>query len=210
MGKKEGMPGSWSSSSSCTSYLGSVDNDDLVCIVKPVSGAAAEGSSSFKLLCSYGGMILPRHSDGALRYVGGDNRVLSVDRSLQFYELQRKLRDMCGWEAVSLRCQLPTEDLDVLVSVTSDDDLGNLLEEYDSASRDRLQQLKIRAFLFPTRATPPLSPSTPSSRPVPPPAHVRRQHFPVMARCPSARVPRQPHFHRRPHQHLVHGGAHLQ
>jgi hypothetical protein len=60
---------------------------------------------------------------------------------------------MCGWEAVSLRCQLPTEDLDALVSVTSKDDLSNLLEEYDAASRDRLQPLKVRAFLFP-RATP--------------------------------------------------------
>ena len=97
MGKKEGMPGSWSSSSSCTSYLGSVDNDDVVCITtKPVSGAAAEGISSFKLLCSYGGMILPRHSDGALRYVGGDNRVLSVDRSLQFY----------GTHVLIVSCQL--------------------------------------------------------------------------------------------------------
>ncbi|CAM0946384.1 unnamed protein product [Alopecurus aequalis] len=200
------MPGSWSSSSSCTSYLGSVDNDDAVSIVNPVSGAAAEGSS-FKLLCSYGGMILPRHSDGALRYVGGDNRVLSVDRSLQFHELQRKLRDMCGWEAVSLRCQLPTEDLDALVSVTSNDDLGNLLEEYDAASRDRLQPLKIRAFLF-RRATPPLSPSTPSSRPIL--AHVRRQHFHV-TRSPAVPVPRQQLYHRRRQlQPLVHNGTQLQ
>ncbi|MCQ6483245.1 hypothetical protein NPN19_25790, partial [Vibrio parahaemolyticus] len=69
-----------------------------------------------------------------------------------------------GWEAVCLRCQLPTEDLDALVSVTGDDDLANLLEEYDAASRDRLQPLKIRAFLFPrtTTTTPP-----PPSRTVP-------------------------------------------
>jgi hypothetical protein len=69
--------------------------------------------------------------------------------------LQRKLRELCGgWEA-HLRCQLPTEDLDALISVTCDDDLAKLLEEYDEASKDRLQSLKIRAFLFPTRTPAP-------------------------------------------------------
>lgn len=195
---------SWSSSCSCTSSLGSLDDDDVVCVVKPGSpGAAAEGSVKFR--CSYGGMILPRHPDGALRYVGGNNRFLSVDRSLQFYELQRKLTDMCGWEAMSLRCQLPTEDLDALVSVTTNDDLGHLLEEYDAASRDRLQPLKIRAFLFPRAKTPPLSPSTPSSRPTP--SYVRHQHHHT-ARPPPARVHSG---HRRPHQLLLlHNGSRLQ
>lgn len=141
-------------------------------------------------------------------------------------ELQRKLRDMCGWEAVSLRCQLPTEDLDALVSVTSDDDLANLLEEYDAASRDRLQPLKIRAFLFP-RTTPPLSPSTPSSvsRPIP---YVRHQHHTTRPApscafrwghqvSPTARVPHQQHYHQRraggearPQRYLVHNGSHWQ
>lgn len=60
-----------------------------------------------------------------------------------------KLRELCGWGGtVSLRCQLPTEDLDTLVSVTSDDDLADLVEEYDVASRDRPSPLKIRAFLL--------------------------------------------------------------
>jgi hypothetical protein len=116
---------------------------------------------------------------------------------------------MCGWEAVRLRCQLPTEDLDALVSVTSKDDLGNLLEEYDAASRDRLQPLKIRAFLFPRATPPPLSPSsTPSFRPMQ--AHVRHQHY-HMTLSPAARVPRQQHYHRRPHkQHIVHNDIQLQ
>uniref|UniRef100_A0A0E0MF57 PB1 domain-containing protein n=1 Tax=Oryza punctata TaxID=4537 RepID=A0A0E0MF57_ORYPU len=155
---------SWSSSSSCTSSLGSLDDDDVVACVIKQTNAAVEGCVKF--LCSYGGRILPRHADGELRYVGGDNRVVSIDRSLPFHELQRKLREMCGWEAVCLRCQLPTEDLDALVSVTSDDDLANLLEEYDAASRDRLQPLKIRAFLFPRTTTPP-TPSTSASRTIP-------------------------------------------
>lgn len=41
-------------------------------------------SNSIKFLCSYGGKMLPRSSDGALRYVGGLTRVLAVNRSVSF------------------------------------------------------------------------------------------------------------------------------
>ena len=37
-----------------------------------------------KFLYSYGSKILPRHSDGQLRYVDGLNHVLAVDRSISF------------------------------------------------------------------------------------------------------------------------------
>ncbi|XP_077227925.1 RAF-like serine/threonine-protein kinase PRAF isoform X2 [Tasmannia lanceolata] len=112
-----------------------------------------------KFLYSYGGKILPRYPDGKLRYVGGETRVLAVDRSVPFSELLLKLGKLCG-TVVSLRCQLPTEDLDALVSVTSDEDLGNLIEEYDRASRERGDPLKIRAFLFPPKIkiSPPSTP----------------------------------------------------
>ncbi|KAJ1276261.1 hypothetical protein BS78_05G201400 [Paspalum vaginatum] len=156
--------GSWSSCSSCTSSLGSFDG---VVVVKPPPDAAAEkeggGGGAVKFLCSYGGRILPRHSDGALRYVGGDNRVLSVDRRcLRFRELLRRLGELCGWEVRQVRCQLPAEDLDALVSVTTDAELASLVEEYDAASQGRLRPLKIRAFLFPIRTAP-----EPSASPLP-------------------------------------------
>jgi hypothetical protein len=40
--------------------------------------------NAIKILYSYGGKILPRSTDGELRYVGGHTRVLSVDRSISF------------------------------------------------------------------------------------------------------------------------------
>ncbi|KAK9119830.1 hypothetical protein Scep_017923 [Stephania cephalantha] len=116
-------------------------------------------SNSIKLLCSYGGKILPRHPDGKLRYVGGDTRVLAVDRSVRFAELLVKLGEMCG-SSVSLRCQLPNEDLDALVSITSDEDLANLVEEYDRANHaaGTPHPLKIRAFLSPPKSAKTVSP----------------------------------------------------
>lgn len=43
-----------------------------------------EGSyfGKLKFLCSFGGRILPRPSDGKLRYVGGITRIISVNRIL--------------------------------------------------------------------------------------------------------------------------------
>uniref|UniRef100_A0A803L8G3 PB1 domain-containing protein n=1 Tax=Chenopodium quinoa TaxID=63459 RepID=A0A803L8G3_CHEQI len=90
-------------------------------------------SNSIKFLCSYGGKILPRPSDGRLRYVGGLTRVVSVHRNISFSELMAKLENLCGY-SVNLRCQLPNEDLDVLVSIKSDDDLTSVIEEYNKAS----------------------------------------------------------------------------
>lgn len=105
---------------------------------------------TIKFSCSYGGRILPRYPDGKLRYIGGETRIISVDRSIPFSDLRAKMAEMCGWVAVNVRCQLPTDDLDALVTITSDEDLANLIEEYDLASRDRQFPLKIRAFLHPT------------------------------------------------------------
>lgn len=113
-------------------------------------------TTTIKFLCSYGGKILPRYPDGKLRYLGGQTRVLAVDRSISFPELMLKLAELCG-ASVSLRCQLPTEDLDALVSITCDEDLGNLIEEYDRAASP-LSALKIRAFLSPPKSIKKISP----------------------------------------------------
>ena len=73
-----GSPSTSSSSlSSLASYGGM--SDDIVGVRGIVGGASA-----VKFVCSYGGKILPRYPDGKLRYVGGDTRVLAVDRAISF------------------------------------------------------------------------------------------------------------------------------
>ncbi|XP_017972233.1 PREDICTED: uncharacterized protein LOC18604026 [Theobroma cacao] len=111
-----------------------------------------KSSETIKFLCSYGGKILPRSSDGKLRYVGGLTRVLSVDRSISFTELMVKLVEFCGY-SVTLRCQLPNGDLDTLISIKSDEDLRNIIEEYDGAAPS-----KIRAILSPPKSLKQISP----------------------------------------------------
>ncbi|CAL1395296.1 unnamed protein product [Linum trigynum] len=112
--------------------------------------SSIDSKTPIKFLCSYGGKLVPRYPDGKLRYQGGQTRVLAVHRSVSFSELLTKLREFCGGAMVSLRCQLPPEaDLDdALVSIVSDEDLANLIEEYDRSPVSS-SSLKIRAFLSP-------------------------------------------------------------
>ncbi|KAL2519599.1 octicosapeptide/Phox/Bem1p (PB1) domain-containing protein [Abeliophyllum distichum] len=111
-------------------------------------------TATIKFLCSYGGRILPRYPDGKLRYQGGETRVLSVDCSISYAELVVKLGEMCGTSSMSLKCQLPREDLDALVLITSDEDLANLIEEYDRAvAAGSPASIKIRAFLSTPKTT---------------------------------------------------------
>ncbi|XP_014521014.1 uncharacterized protein LOC106777778 [Vigna radiata var. radiata] len=125
---------------------------------RSAQSASKPSKSTIKFLCSYGGRILPRYPDGKLRYLGGHTRVLAVDRSITFSELLLKMEELCGASVRHIRCQLPSEDLDALISITSDEDLVNLIEEYD-----RVSSLKIRAFLSPP--TPSRSPNNASIPP---------------------------------------------
>lgn len=37
-----------------------------------------------KFLCSHGGRILPRPTDGQLKYMGGETRVIAIPRDITF------------------------------------------------------------------------------------------------------------------------------
>ncbi|XP_068648563.1 uncharacterized protein [Aristolochia californica] len=101
-----------------------------------------------KFLCSFGGKILPRPSDGALRYVGGHTRIISVRRDIGFQELMQKMVDIYG-QPVVIKYQLPDEDLDALVSVSGKEDLDNMMEEYEKLVESSSEgSAKFRVFLF--------------------------------------------------------------
>ncbi|KAL4591512.1 hypothetical protein LXL04_004480 [Taraxacum kok-saghyz] len=53
----------------------------------------------------------------------------------------------------TLKYQLPSEDLDSLISVTTDEDLENMVDEYErlNSSFDVNKSARLRLFLFPTK-----------------------------------------------------------
>ncbi|KAF2319855.1 hypothetical protein GH714_019672 [Hevea brasiliensis] len=117
-------------------------------------------ADTIKFLCSYGGKILPRPVDGKLRYIGGLTRILAVDRSISFTELIIKLEEFCGY-SMQLKCQLPNGNLEMLISIKSDEELALLIEEYDRCCPGA----KIRAILSTPKSLKTVSPppSAPAS-----------------------------------------------
>ncbi|KAJ7525975.1 hypothetical protein O6H91_17G076500 [Diphasiastrum complanatum] len=105
-----------------------------------------------KFLCSYGGNIYPRSHDKQLRYVMGETKIVAVSREITYENLMAKLAKLAGRDIV-VKYQLPYEDLDALVSVVSDEDIQNMLEEYEKAEARKAKKnlLRLRLFLFPNK-----------------------------------------------------------
>uniref|UniRef100_A0A5B7C4X7 PB1 domain-containing protein n=1 Tax=Davidia involucrata TaxID=16924 RepID=A0A5B7C4X7_DAVIN len=101
-----------------------------------------------KFMCSYGGTIHPRPHDNQLAYVGGETKILAVDRSIRFSGFISKLSSLCDAD-VCFKYQLPGEDLDALISVTNDEDLEHMMLEYDRMYRASVKPARLRLFLFP-------------------------------------------------------------
>ncbi|KAF7808837.1 RNA polymerase II degradation factor 1-like [Senna tora] len=118
----------------------------------PSSAAAAVASNKLRLMCSYGGHIVPRPHDKSLCYVGGDTRIVVVERHTSLSDLSSRLsKTFLNDRPFTLKYLLPSEDLDSLISVTTDEDLDNMIEEYDRISNSSVKPSRIRLFLFPLK-----------------------------------------------------------
>ncbi|KAL2342027.1 hypothetical protein Fmac_009967 [Flemingia macrophylla] len=112
-----------------------------------------------KFMCSYGGKIQPRSHDNQLSYVGGETKILAVDRSVKFPVMLAKLSALCDAapaDTLTFKYQLPGEDLDALISVTNDDDLDHMMHEYDRLYRPTAPATpsRMRLFLFLSQTPP--------------------------------------------------------
>ncbi|XP_038883339.1 uncharacterized protein LOC120074323 [Benincasa hispida] len=103
-----------------------------------------------RFMCSFGGNILPRPHDNQLRYVGGETRIVAVQRSTTFSHFLAKLAKITGTINMSIKYQLPNEDLDALISVSTDEDVENMMDEYDRLVQNHNpKSARLRLFLFP-------------------------------------------------------------
>ncbi|GLU23116.1 hypothetical protein SLE2022_391450 [Rubroshorea leprosula] len=102
-----------------------------------------------RVMCSFGGKIVPRPHDNQLRYVGGDTRIVALNRSITFSGFLSKLSKLSGISNVNVKYQLPNEDLDALISVTTEEDLENMMDECDRlAQNQNPRSARLRLFLF--------------------------------------------------------------
>lgn len=91
-------------------------------------------SEKMKFLCSFGGKILARPCDGKFRYVGGETRIISIKKNLNYLELKKRTYAISNQPHI-IKYQLPGEDLDALVSVCSDEDFHHMVDEYQELEK---------------------------------------------------------------------------
>ncbi|TKY69317.1 dual specificity protein kinase splA [Spatholobus suberectus] len=137
-------------------YPDSVDSSPRASWDEPFTPPTA---AKLRLMCSYGGHIVPRPQDKSLCYVGGDTRIVVVPRHTSLSDLSTRLsKSFPHARPFVLKYQLPGEDLDSLVSVTTDEDLENMIDEYDQRAENSSSNNKpsrIRLFLFPAQVVGP-------------------------------------------------------
>lgn len=126
-----------------------ISQSDKSKLLQSSGSVVSDGSQSgkIKLLCSFGGKILHRPSDGKLRYVGGDTRIISIRKDIPWEELVRRTFGICK-QPHTIKYQLPGEDLDSLVSVSCDEDLQNMIDEYYGLEKLGGSQ-RLRIFVIP-------------------------------------------------------------
>ncbi|KQK21355.1 hypothetical protein BRADI_1g60340v3 [Brachypodium distachyon] len=86
------------------------------------------GPMKIKLICNFGGRFLPRPSDGELRYIGGDRHLIKIRRDISWQELICKTTKLIR-RAHTIKYHLPGEQVSMLISITSDDDLRHMVDE---------------------------------------------------------------------------------
>ncbi|VVB11568.1 unnamed protein product [Arabis nemorensis] len=126
----------------------SISKDNSLGNLHGYASSLASGSvtAKVKILCSFGGKILPRPGDSKLRYVGGETHIISIRKDISWLALRQKILEIY-YQTHVVKYQLPGEDLDALVSVSCEEDLQNMFEEYNEME-NRGGSQKIRMFLF--------------------------------------------------------------
>ncbi|XP_015690837.1 probable LIM domain-containing serine/threonine-protein kinase DDB_G0287001 isoform X2 [Oryza brachyantha] len=81
-----------------------------------------------KFICNFGGRFLPRPSDGQLRYVGGERHLIKISRDISWQELICKTTKLIRRPHM-IKYHLPGEQMNMLISITGDDDLRNMIDE---------------------------------------------------------------------------------
>ncbi|KAL0921436.1 hypothetical protein M5K25_008505 [Dendrobium thyrsiflorum] len=111
--------------------------------------AKHRSSRKVNIRCRFGGKLMPRLSDGALHYVGGRTRITDFRRDTTLQDLYCKMEDIYGGPVV-ICYKLPDQNLDSLVSISSAEDLNNMLDEYDYLKEaSSCGYPRLHVFLFP-------------------------------------------------------------
>ncbi|WCJ29693.1 Protein kinase superfamily protein with octicosapeptide/Phox/Bem1p domain [Euphorbia peplus] len=113
--------------------------------------AAPPSSRMLRLVCTFNGAFRVRPPSNTLKYTGGEARIVSVERTIGFYNLRSKISDLCPkLRSFSLKYQLslsgcPRDSHTPLHCVASDVDVRRMIYEYEKLE---LHGKKFRLWIF--------------------------------------------------------------
>jgi len=147
-----------------------------------------------KLMITYGGKFKPRLTNlhdhpCCYSYIGGDNKIITVDRNIKFSDLVAKLSTSFMFSDVCFKYQLLGEDLDALIPVYNEEDLNHMMFDYDRICCFSPKLARLRVFLFPASINnnkafedsvhvSPFEDSSPTTTPPTPPSKMIHVEFP--------------------------------
>ncbi|MED6225133.1 hypothetical protein PIB30_090729 [Stylosanthes scabra] len=99
-------------------------------------------------ICSYGGEIKIQGCN-ELTYVGGTNKLVSVDRRIDFAGMLADICGCCRLDCNGYNFEYKLPDSNSLVPVTNDSDLHDMMLLFDRLYRVDPAHYPIRLFLFP-------------------------------------------------------------
>ncbi|KAK3144279.1 hypothetical protein QOZ80_4AG0310940 [Eleusine coracana subsp. coracana] len=97
-------------------------------------------------MCSFGGRIEKRPTDSSLCYLGGETRMVKIDRQASLADLRALLSQFfAGGRLISLKYQIPGVHLDSLISIFTEEDLKVFISECDRAENAVVSRSRIPA-----------------------------------------------------------------
>ncbi|KAL5729519.1 mitogen-activated protein kinase kinase kinase [Ranunculus cassubicifolius] len=113
--------------------------------------SSSSSSSQIKLICRFNGVFQN------IDYVGGETRIVSVDQNINFSQLVHKLSQLHpNISPFTIKYQLPrstdnNDDETLIVSITSDEDVRYMVEEYVKVAQSDRSITRLMVFVCSTR-----------------------------------------------------------
>lgn len=114
-----------------------------------VVNKASDSSRKMKLLCSYGGRIEFPSTGGVYgkpEYIDGDTHLVMLhDADIYWDDFRNKMSILCRYGSFTVKYYLPGEGL---ITLSSQDDFDNMLEEFQLLLNLEYGPIKPRIFLI--------------------------------------------------------------
>ena len=101
-----------------------------------------------RLMCSFGGKIVIQGRKQ--HYFGGDTRLVVLEHDCSYSSLVAQIRGTCSTSIpLVIKCQLPGESFNYLITIANDEDLVNVIKEQEEFNTSHESTSRLHFFVSP-------------------------------------------------------------